>query len=199
MRQLNILIIGLGGVGSFAAEFLARAGVGHMTIVDGGDANTDFNGECNYVPACHSLLGSCKPYSYRRAEWEQYTPNACSCADHPVAADCNAARGCQWNGSACAVVTAADCSAFNTRNTCQTHMDDCLWDEYANVCKENPRGQAYICSESTFGVTAFGDPSDQWVRTLDLLNPYASVAYGYDSNLFRVDDAVPTADQSARR
>jgi hypothetical protein len=35
---------------------------------------------------------------------------------------------------------------------------------------------------------------DQWVRTLDLLNPYASVAYAYDSNLFRVDDAVPTAE-----
>ena len=35
---------------------------------------------------------------------------------------------------------------------------------------------------------------DEWVRRLDLLNPYASVGYAYDSNLFRVDDAVPTAD-----
>lgn len=30
-----MLIVGLGGVGSFAAEFIARAGVGEMTIVDG--------------------------------------------------------------------------------------------------------------------------------------------------------------------
>lgn len=31
----NILVVGLGGVGSFAAEMIARAGVGMMTIIDG--------------------------------------------------------------------------------------------------------------------------------------------------------------------
>lgn len=31
----NVLVVGLGGVGSFAAEFIARAGIGKMTIVDG--------------------------------------------------------------------------------------------------------------------------------------------------------------------
>lgn len=31
----NVLVVGLGGVGSFAAEFIARAGIGRMTIVDG--------------------------------------------------------------------------------------------------------------------------------------------------------------------
>lgn len=31
----HVLIVGLGGVGSFAAEFIARAGVGKITIVDG--------------------------------------------------------------------------------------------------------------------------------------------------------------------
>jgi tRNA A37 threonylcarbamoyladenosine dehydratase len=31
----NVLIVGMGGVGSFAAEFIARAGVGKITIVDG--------------------------------------------------------------------------------------------------------------------------------------------------------------------
>jgi tRNA A37 threonylcarbamoyladenosine dehydratase len=35
LRNSNILIVGVGGVGSFAAEFIARAGVGKMTIVDG--------------------------------------------------------------------------------------------------------------------------------------------------------------------
>ncbi len=31
----HVLVVGMGGVGSFAAEFVARAGVGQMTIVDG--------------------------------------------------------------------------------------------------------------------------------------------------------------------
>src|SRR5690606_32420936 len=35
LHKKHILIVGLGGVGSFAAEFICRAGVGEMTIVDG--------------------------------------------------------------------------------------------------------------------------------------------------------------------
>ena len=35
LAKANILVVGLGGVGAFVAEFLARAGVGKMTIVDG--------------------------------------------------------------------------------------------------------------------------------------------------------------------
>jgi tRNA A37 threonylcarbamoyladenosine dehydratase len=35
LQHAHVLIVGLGGVGSFAAEFIARAGVGTMTIVDG--------------------------------------------------------------------------------------------------------------------------------------------------------------------
>lgn len=35
LQNAHVLVIGLGGVGSFAAEFIARAGVGKMTIVDG--------------------------------------------------------------------------------------------------------------------------------------------------------------------
>lgn len=31
----HVLVVGLGGVGSFAAEFIARSGVGKMTIIDG--------------------------------------------------------------------------------------------------------------------------------------------------------------------
>lgn len=34
-KKSNILIVGMGGVGSFAAEFIARSGVGNLTIVDG--------------------------------------------------------------------------------------------------------------------------------------------------------------------
>jgi tRNA A37 threonylcarbamoyladenosine dehydratase len=35
LKQANVLVVGMGGVGSFAAEFLCRAGIGQMTIVDG--------------------------------------------------------------------------------------------------------------------------------------------------------------------
>jgi len=35
LRRKHVLVVGLGGVGSFAAEFSCRAGVGEMTIVDG--------------------------------------------------------------------------------------------------------------------------------------------------------------------
>lgn len=34
LHDANVLVFGLGGVGSYAAEALARAGVGHMTLVD---------------------------------------------------------------------------------------------------------------------------------------------------------------------
>ncbi len=35
LNDSHVLVVGLGGVGSFAAEFVARAGVGQMTIIDG--------------------------------------------------------------------------------------------------------------------------------------------------------------------
>jgi tRNA A37 threonylcarbamoyladenosine dehydratase len=35
LQQAHVLVVGMGGVGSFAAEFICRAGVGKMTIVDG--------------------------------------------------------------------------------------------------------------------------------------------------------------------
>jgi tRNA A37 threonylcarbamoyladenosine dehydratase len=35
LKRANVLVVGMGGVGSFAAEFLCRAGIGTMTIIDG--------------------------------------------------------------------------------------------------------------------------------------------------------------------
>ncbi len=35
LHRAHVLVVGMGGVGSFAAEFICRAGVGEMTIVDG--------------------------------------------------------------------------------------------------------------------------------------------------------------------
>jgi len=55
LRQTNILIVGLGGVGSYAAEFLARAGIGKMTIADGDVVDiTNINRQ---LPALHSTVG----------------------------------------------------------------------------------------------------------------------------------------------
>ena len=58
LKNANVLVIGLGGVGSFAAEFLARAGVGKMTIVDGDVVDiTNINRQ---LPALHSTIGKLK-------------------------------------------------------------------------------------------------------------------------------------------
>ena len=35
LRSARVALFGIGGVGSFAAEALARGGVGHITLVDG--------------------------------------------------------------------------------------------------------------------------------------------------------------------
>lgn len=44
LKKSNVLIVGLGGVGGFAAEMICRAGVGKMTIVDGDTIHTaNFN------------------------------------------------------------------------------------------------------------------------------------------------------------
>lgn len=40
LKQANILVVGLGGVGAYAAEMIARAGVGKMTIIDGDVVST---------------------------------------------------------------------------------------------------------------------------------------------------------------
>ncbi len=35
LTSKHVMVVGMGGVGSFAAEFIARAGIGEMTIIDG--------------------------------------------------------------------------------------------------------------------------------------------------------------------
>ncbi|MDP4207769.1 MAG: tRNA threonylcarbamoyladenosine dehydratase [Bacteroidota bacterium] len=39
LKKSHVLIVGLGGVGGYAAEMICRAGVGRMTIVDGDSVN----------------------------------------------------------------------------------------------------------------------------------------------------------------
>lgn len=58
LKNANVLLVGLGGVGSFAAEFLARAGIGKMTIVDGDTVDiTNINRQ---LPALRSTIGKHK-------------------------------------------------------------------------------------------------------------------------------------------
>lgn len=61
LNQLNnshVLVVGLGGVGSYAAEFIARAGVGTMTIVDGDVV--DPSNRNRQLPALASTHGTSK-------------------------------------------------------------------------------------------------------------------------------------------
>ena len=54
LQSANILIVGLGGVGSFAAEFLVRSGIENLTIVDGDTVDiTNINRQ---LPALNSTI-----------------------------------------------------------------------------------------------------------------------------------------------
>ncbi len=56
LQKAHILIVGLGGVGSFAAEFIARSGVGKLTIVDCDTVDkTNINRQ---LPALNSTIGT---------------------------------------------------------------------------------------------------------------------------------------------
>lgn len=54
----HVLVVGLGGVGAYAAEQICRAGIGRMTIVDADTVNeSNINRQ---LPALHSTLGEAK-------------------------------------------------------------------------------------------------------------------------------------------
>lgn len=54
----HVLVVGLGGVGGYAAEFLARAAIGRLTLVDGDTVSvTNLNRQ---IAALHSTLGKPK-------------------------------------------------------------------------------------------------------------------------------------------
>lgn len=55
LQQAHVLVVGLGGVGAYAAEMICRAGVGRMTIVDADTVQpTNINRQ---LPALHSTMG----------------------------------------------------------------------------------------------------------------------------------------------
>ena len=58
LRSSNVLIVGVGGVGAYAAEMIVRAGVGRMTIADADTVNpTNINRQ---LVALHSTIGEQK-------------------------------------------------------------------------------------------------------------------------------------------
>ncbi len=58
LKNANVLVVGLGGVGAYAAEMIARAGVGRMTIAD---ADTVAHSNINrQLVALHSTIGRAK-------------------------------------------------------------------------------------------------------------------------------------------
>ena len=58
LRRSCVLVVGLGGVGAYAAEMIARAGVGRMTVAD---ADTVAPSNINrQLVALHSTVGRAK-------------------------------------------------------------------------------------------------------------------------------------------
>lgn len=55
LQKKHVLIVGLGGVGAYAAEQICRAGVGEMTIVDGDTIH--LTNKNRQLPALNSSLG----------------------------------------------------------------------------------------------------------------------------------------------
>ena len=54
LKNSKVIVFGVGGVGSFAAEAIARAGVGNLTIVDFDEVDvTNINRQ---LPALHSTV-----------------------------------------------------------------------------------------------------------------------------------------------
>lgn len=58
LKNSHVLVVGLGGVGAYAAEQICRAGVGEMTIVDGD--NIELTNINRQLPASISNLGKDK-------------------------------------------------------------------------------------------------------------------------------------------
>lgn len=54
-RRSNVLVVGIGGVGAYAAEMLVRAGIGHLTIADS-DTVSESNINRQLI-ALHSTVG----------------------------------------------------------------------------------------------------------------------------------------------
>lgn len=68
LSRAHVLVVGLGGVGAYAAEMICRAGVGRMTLVDADTVQmTNINRQ---LPALHSTLGQAKVDVLEKRFWD---------------------------------------------------------------------------------------------------------------------------------
>jgi tRNA A37 threonylcarbamoyladenosine dehydratase len=58
LKNAKVAVFGVGGVGSFTAEALARAGVGNLTLID--FDTVDITNINRQIPALHSTIGKAK-------------------------------------------------------------------------------------------------------------------------------------------
>lgn len=64
LRRSHVILFGLGGVGSYTAEALARAGIGKLTLVDGDEVSrSNINRQ---LPALQSTIGMAKTEVVKR-------------------------------------------------------------------------------------------------------------------------------------
>ena len=58
LKNSTVAVFGIGGVGGFAAEALARAGIGHLVLIDNDTVSlTNINRQ---IVALHSTIGKYK-------------------------------------------------------------------------------------------------------------------------------------------
>jgi tRNA A37 threonylcarbamoyladenosine dehydratase len=58
LKKAHVLIVGVGGVGAYAAEMICRAGIGKLTLIDADDIEaSNINRQ---LPAMHSSIGQSK-------------------------------------------------------------------------------------------------------------------------------------------
>ena len=70
LSRSHVLVVGLGGVGAYAAEQICRAGVGKMTIIDADTVNeSNINRQ---LPALHSTLGMPKAEVVAKLMYQAY-------------------------------------------------------------------------------------------------------------------------------
>jgi tRNA threonylcarbamoyladenosine dehydratase len=60
LKKAHVLVVGLGGVGGYAAETLVRSGVGRLTIIDGD--NVDPTNKNRQIQALNSTVGKQKAH-----------------------------------------------------------------------------------------------------------------------------------------
>ena len=80
LRAAHVLLVGLGGIGSYAGEFLVRAGIGHLTIIDGDVV--DPTNKNRQLQALDSAIGLSKVDLLRSRFLDINPALALTCYDH---------------------------------------------------------------------------------------------------------------------